>query len=166
VVKIVIGDGMVFREVNDQDIALVEGLLTDYPQYKVVDVRIIVHTGMVEVVISKEPECVSIEDCTLVSGILDLSEVFRGRFGSEARLSVCSPGLDRKLTTRREMRLFSGREIEVTWLDVDNRPQSLIGKLAAYSEGEVKVSLDDKVMKIREQDIRHINLYFNINTEG
>lgn len=157
---------MVFREVNDQDIALVENLLTDYPQYRVVDVRIVIHTGMVEVVISKEPDCVSIDDCTLVSGILDIDAVFRERFGSETGLNVCSPGLDRKLTTRRELEFFHGRDVHVTWLNADNRPQAVIGILTAYSEGEVTVNSDNKDIKIKEQDIRHINLYFNINTEG
>jgi ribosome maturation factor RimP len=102
---------------------------------------------------------VSHQDCQRVSEqlsvILDVEDLVPG---PAYVLEVSSPGLDRKLLKPADYERFVGRRAKV-WLTepVENR-NFLEGRLTGYSDGVVKLSVQDRELSVPYAGIRKANL--------
>ena len=154
---------MVFRQESLDDIAFVEGLLAEGSGTVIVDVRRLGSGESVEIVISHPSGNVSIDDCVALSNSLIENAEYLERFGSETGINVMSPGLERKLTTRREIRMFSGRDVQVIFAGPGGREETLVCRLAGLTDAPaeaVVVESEGTEKSIPAADIRSIRLYF------
>lgn len=102
---------------------------------------------------------VTLDECTLVSrqvsDLLDVEDVIPGAF----RLEVSSPGLERRLKSRREYELFAGRmaKLVVSRGPEDGR-EILIGKLMGLQGDDVLIDIDGRVKAVPLDQVAKANL--------
>jgi len=82
---------------------------------------------------------VTLDECALVnrqaSDLLDVEDIFPGRY----RLEVSSPGLTRRLKSRRDFEIFAGRPVRLIYLDQDGKSLTLKGVLGGCQGQDVLV---------------------------
>jgi ribosome maturation factor RimP len=127
---------MVFKEANTADIAFIEGLIGTGTGCVVVDVK--KKNSVIEVIIHREDGCVGIDDCVAVTKLLECPE-FYGRFGDEAVINAASPGLERRLTTARELSVFQGQEVALE-AEIDGKFAGIRGVLGPSDGAAVVVA--------------------------
>ena len=81
------------------------------------------------------------EVSSIISPILDLNPPTSGKYF----LEVSSPGIERKINSKRELELSVGELIKATIIDSDGNRQKIKGKLISV-DGEI-VEVDDKISK-------------------
>jgi len=88
---------------------------------------------------------ISLDKCaevsSIISPILDLNPPTSGKYF----LEVSSPGIERKINSKRELELSVGELIKATIIDSDGNRQKIKGKLISV-DGEI-VEVDDKISK-------------------
>jgi ribosome maturation factor RimP len=101
-----------------------------------------------EVTIYRVGGRVSLEDCEQVSRQMDAAieaedtPFLEGAFD----LEVQSPGIDRKLATEREYKLFSGQLVEVkTKQKVEGLGSAFTGKLLGLEQGSISIANPQKI---------------------
>jgi ribosome maturation factor RimP len=150
---------MVFRDENTEDIAFVEGLLDEPAGIDIIDVRRTGHGGTVEIVISNGSENIGLDDCEALTNRLNEDADFRGRFGNETILCVMSPGVERRLTTRRELEKFRGREVRAFVVGTDGRETTLTGRLAGLTDSTLILETGGEEQTVPAESIRSVRLY-------
>ena len=99
----------------------------------------------------KDCENVSVQ----LSDILDVEELVPG---PHYVLEVSSPGLDRKLLKPADYQRFAGRLAKI-WLNEPLGKQAYFeGRLAGYSDGNVKFSVKDNELSVPYASIKKANL--------
>ena len=111
-------------------------------------------------VVLDKPGGVNHGDCEKVSHelgvILDVEELIPGQAGYV--LEVSSPGLDRKLTKPAEFERFAGRRAKISLtLPVENLT-FFEGRIAGYSEGQVQLEVNGRVVALPFEWIRKAQL--------
>ncbi|MDX2106979.1 MAG: hypothetical protein SFY67_11305 [Candidatus Melainabacteria bacterium] len=98
-------------------------------------------TKVIELTIYKPSGRVSLDDCELISRELDVMLTSDSEFGSsEFLLQVQSPGIDRKLKSKREFDTFKGELVEVKYKDnLDVFGYHLLGTLGVCDEENVVI---------------------------
>lgn len=101
-----------------------------------------------EVTIYRAGGRISLDDCEHISKELDAAldaeptPLVEGSY----MLEVQSPGIDRKLASEREYKLFSGQPVEVkTKQKVDNLGAAFTGKLVGLDNGSVVIEDPEKI---------------------
>src|ERR1700753_1367030 len=90
-----------------------------------------------------------------ISVILDVEELVPG---PSYILEVSSPGLDRKLVGPADYGRFSGRRAKI-WLNEPFENQKFLeARLAGYSDGLVKLAVDDREIAVPYRSIQKANL--------
>jgi len=88
---------------------------------------------------------ISLDKCaevsSIISPILDLNPPTSGKYF----LEVSSPGIERKINSKRELELSVGELIKATIIDSDGNRQKIKGKLLSVDDEIVEV--DDKISK-------------------
>lgn len=106
-----------------------------------------------------KPEGVSHRDCQAVSEqlgvLLDVEDLVPG---SRYVLEVSSPGLDRKLTKAGEFERFTGRLARISTSEPVENSKFFEGRLAGYSEGQVKIEVQGRIVSVPFAAIRKANL--------
>lgn len=102
---------------------------------------------------------ISHKDCERVSQqlsvILDVEDLVPG---PGYVLEVSSPGLDRKLIKAADYQRFAGRLARI-WVNEPIENQKFFeGRLAGYSDGNVKLAVRDRELSVPFADIRKANL--------
>ena len=106
-----------------------------------------------------KPEGVSHSDCQAVSEqlgvLLDVEDLVPG---SRYVLEVSSPGLDRKLTKPAEFERFAGRLARISTTEPIENSKFFEGRLAGYSDGQVKIEVQGRAIFVPFAAIRKANL--------
>ena len=106
-----------------------------------------------------KPEGVSHRDCEAVSEqlgvLLDVEDLVPD---SRYVLEVSSPGLDRKLTKPAEFERFIGRLARISTSEPVENSKFFEGRLAGYSEGQVKIEVQGRTILVPFAAIRKANL--------
>jgi ribosome maturation factor RimP len=106
-----------------------------------------------------KPEGVSHNDCQAVSEqlgvLLDVEDLVPG---SRYVLEVSSPGLDRKLTKPAEFERFAGRLARISTTEPIENSKFFEGRLAGYSDGQVKLEVKGRAISVPFAAIRKANL--------
>lgn len=103
---------------------------------------------------------VGIDDCEA------FSRAFEEKFDSsdpvkdEYTLEVSSPGVDRKLKTKREFDYFSGREVDVKLFSERNGLKEFSGKLIGFDGKTVKIEYDGDIILVNVKEAAYIKLHF------
>lgn len=156
---------MILREPDMEDINFLQGLLHQFKDLKVVDLRRASKGKTLEISIHDPQTPITSDDCDRVSEILSNSEEFYARFGSDVSFQVASPGLERKLTSRRELELFAGRDVMVHYT-LDGKPQERVGILLANSDqGKISFSVQGETIELDVTDVKQIRLYFDYDED-
>ena len=108
-------------------------------------VRVEFKGGVLRLMLDREPDGVTHEDCANVSrqasALLDVVDFGPTRY----TLEVSSPGLDRPLYQPADYARFTGRKARITVQSPGERKKTLIGRLAGFDPGAGgKVSLEDE----------------------
>jgi ribosome maturation factor RimP len=106
-----------------------------------------------------KPEGVSHRDCQAVSEqlgvLLDVEDLVPG---PHYVLEVSSPGLDRKLTKPDEFERFVGRLARISTIEPVENSKFFEGRLAGYSDGQVKIEVQGRMVEVPFAAIRKANL--------
>ena len=106
-----------------------------------------------------KPEGVSHRDCQAVSEqlgvLLDVEDLVPG---SRYVLEVSSPGLDRKLTKPGEFERFVGRLARISTSEPVENSKFFEGRLAGYSDGQVKIDVQGRMISVPFAAIRKAHL--------
>lgn len=113
---------------------------------------------ILRVVIDKEEEFITVEDCTRVShAIEDLIEV-EGCVPVAYELEVSSPGIHRPLKLRRHFERVKGKIIRVKTIEPIEGRQNYKGILTEVNEGGIVMEIDRKEYSVRFDQILKANL--------
>jgi ribosome maturation factor RimP len=106
---------------------------------------------------------VSHKDCERVSEqlsvILDVEDLVPG---PSYILEVSSPGLDRKLIRPADYERFVGRRAKIWLIEAVEGRNFFEGRLAGFSEGVVKLKVNDREFAVSFANIRKANLVVEI----
>lgn len=77
-------------------------------------------------------------------------------------LEVSSPGVDRKLKTKREFLYYIGREVLVKLYKAIDKQKEFVGILEEFNDNVVTISKEDKKIEFPISEAVYIRLYFKI----
>ncbi|MFZ5587209.1 MAG: ribosome maturation factor RimP [Thermodesulfobacteriota bacterium] len=101
---------------------------------------------------------VTLDECAQVSrqasDLLDVEDFIPGRY----RLEVSSPGLTRRLRTRRDFELFAGRPVRVMHTDEDGKSRTAIGVLKGVMGDDVLLEAGGRTRPIPLAQVNKANL--------
>ncbi len=156
---------MILKEPKIEDLNFLEEILFAFKDFRIADVRRSNRGKLLDITIHHPDKSVTGDDCDSISEVLSNSPEFYDHFGAEIAICVASPGVDRKISTQRELEVFTGREIKVHF-DTDNGPSEMIGTLlSGAQEGDLSISADDKICKISMEQVRAIKLYYDFDQD-
>lgn len=118
------------------------------------------HSGFVlRLFVDRPGGGVTLDECTLVSrqisDLLDVEDLINGAF----RLEVSSPGLERRLKSRREYELFAGRTAKLVIEPEQGDSREIIfGKLMGLQGDDVLVEVDERVRAVPLGQVAKANL--------
>ena len=78
-------------------------------------------------------------------------------------LEVSSPGVDRVLKTEREFRHYIGRKVEIKLYKAIEGMKEFSAVLMGYEDNTVRVTAENKEIKIPVSQAVYIKLYFRMN---
>ena len=152
---------MVFST-NDNDEKLIESLIkVKFLDYEVVSVKKLNRGALIEVSLYHKTRLINLEDCEKVTVFLMSSPDFADKFGQEPSLSVTSPGLEKKLTSERELTIFQGLAVRVVFLNEKNKTERIIGILDKNESEVLVIKQDENIKTIPKDSIKKIRLYYN-----
>lgn len=101
---------------------------------------------------------VTLEDCAAISH--QLGDILDARVDRDEpyHLEVSSPGLNRPLTKPKHFVLFEGRRTVIKTNRVVEGKKHFRGLLAGFSEGVVRLAVDDKIISIPYEAIAKARL--------
>ncbi|GEM_PF-4831439 len=155
---------MILREPNTDDIEFVEKLLFQFKGMRVVDIRRSNKGKVLEITLYDANSPVSSDDCDRVSEVLSNSEDFYAHFGDQISFQVASPGIERKLTSLRELTLFVGRDVLVHFQE-RGKPKEVVGILLKTVPGKVSFSSEGTLYEVPVEDVNAVRLYYDFDQD-
>ena len=77
--------------------------------------------------------------------------------GETYLLNVSSPGLDRPIKSYKDFLRNKGKKVEVTLYKQIDGTKKYVGLLMDYTENEVSIQVDDKVIVLKHSDVAQIS---------
>ncbi len=107
-----------------------------------------------------KPQGISIEDCEKMSHSLDKPLDILDPIEQSYFLEVCSPGIERELSTDSHLQKFIGYEIAVKLIRPnENGEKTLSGKLIKFDKSSILIDISDKCnIEIPRKNISRVNL--------
>ena len=103
---------------------------------------------------------VGIDDCEAFSRAFEEKIDERDPINTEYTLEVSSPGLERKLKTKREFDHFKGREVDVKLFKEENGLKEFGGKLLDFDGKTAQIEVDGKTVPVNVKEAAYIKLHF------
>ncbi|HAL62980.1 MAG TPA: ribosome maturation factor RimP [Clostridiales bacterium] len=103
---------------------------------------------------------VGIDDCEAFSRAFEKKFDKSDPVKDEYTLEVSSPGLDRKLKTKREFDYFAGREVDVKLFSEKNGLKEFSGKLIDFDGKTAKIEYGGDVILVNIKEAAYIRLHF------
>lgn len=107
-----------------------------------------------------KPDGITLEDCENMSRALDEPLDEADPIPMSYCLEVCSPGIDRELTTDKHLTKFLNYEVKIKLIRPDeNNEKELVGNLESFSKDVITLShAEHGSLDIQRKNIAHINL--------
>lgn len=106
-------------------------------------------------------EGVNLDDCEIISNLIDARldeiDIIPGSY----LLEVSSPGLERRLRKEREYTIFSGRRVKINTYAPVNGNKEFVGILNGIEDGMVKVTLSENEARIPLKSISKAQLVYD-----
>lgn len=119
-----------------------------------------------KVIIYKTEGDVSMEDCSTVSNVLlRRLELEQADFSESFDLLVESPGVDRKMESIEELKIFQEKEVRFVIRNAANyglKDNVIIGKSEILENEMIRIRSGEKTHEIPWKDISQAKLYFDI----
>ncbi|MGN1043787.1 MAG: ribosome maturation factor RimP [Acutalibacteraceae bacterium] len=107
-----------------------------------------------------KPEGVTLEDCENMSRALDAPLDELDPIPVSYCLEVCSPGIERELSTDSHLKKFIGSEINIKLIRPNsNNEKFLTGKLKNFDKDNIYIEIPEE-FAISRKSISHINLKY------
>ena len=103
---------------------------------------------------------VGIDDCEAFSRELEKELDKRDPIDMEYTLEVSSPGLERKLKTKREFDHFKGRTVDVKLFSEKDGLKEFTGTLLDFDGKAAEIGLYDKAVSVNVKEAAYIKLHF------
>jgi len=104
---------------------------------------IIRHGSVVRIILDRDDDSVSIEDCTeasrFLSHALDVEDIIPGRY----RLEVSSPGLDRPLVRLKDYHRFDGRLCRINVTEPIDGSYRFVGRISGVDGNQITLAMPD-----------------------
>lgn len=94
-----------------------------------------------------------------ISDFLDKEDLIKEMYS----LEVSSPGVERKLRTKKHFRSVIGKKICLSLYSPIEEQKSLTGILKEYSDEELTLTVENRELTIKKDKIADAHLYFDIN---
>ncbi len=105
---------------------------------------------------------VGIDDCERISRRLDPMLDEADPIPDSYVFEVGSAGAERELKRPSDFEQFMGSEVELkTYKPVDGK-KAFVGKLSAYNDGDVEITVGDKPMSFAKADVAMVKLHVSI----
>lgn len=105
---------------------------------------------------------VGIDDCERISRRLDPMLDEADPIPDSYVFEVGSAGAERELKRPSDFEQFMGSEVELkTYKPVDGK-KAFVGKLSAYNDGDVEITVGDKTMSFAKADVAMVKLHVSI----
>ena len=103
---------------------------------------------------------VDIQDCEKMSRKLDTPLDELDLIEHSYCLEVCSPGIERELSSDSHLQRFIGHEVKILLFRPDeNNRKELIGKLVSFDKDKIVISISEKdSLEVPRKNISRINL--------
>ena len=103
---------------------------------------------------------VGIDDCEAFSREFEKRLDECDPIETEYTLEVSSPGLERKLKTKREFDHFKGRDVDVKLFSEKDGQKEFCGKLLDFDGKAAKIESDGKTVSVNIKEAAYIKLHF------
>ena len=107
-----------------------------------------------------KPGGVGIDDCEAFSRDFEKKLDEADPIETEYTLEVSSPGLERKLKTKREFDYFKGRSVDVKLFSEKDGLKEFCGKLLDFDGKAAKIELEGKTISVNIKEAAYIKLHF------
>lgn len=115
---------------------------------------------ILEVYIYKK-DGIGIDDCKLVSDLIDNNIDTDSYFPNNYNLEVASPGLDRNLKTDGDLRRNINKTLEIKLYQKVNDKKELVADLIDFNETTIKVKNNDEILEINRDIIATMKQYID-----
>lgn len=106
---------------------------------------------------------ICIEDCEKVSrsidNLLDEADIIEQSYC----LEVCSPGIDRELSTDEHLEKYTNHNINIKLIRPENNIKNISGELVSFDSLNINILNNSEIKSIPRKNIAHINLNNNFN---
>ena len=106
---------------------------------------------------------ICIEDCEKVSrsidNLLDEADIIEQSYC----LEVCSPGIDRELSTDEHLEKYTNHNINIKLIRPENNIKNISGELVSFDNLNINILNNSEIKSIPRKNIAHINLNNNFN---
>ena len=104
-------------------------------------------------------EGITLEDCENMSRKLDEPLDILDPIDVSYCLEVCSPGIERELSSDAHFEKYIGSEVNVQLIRPDeNKNKNIRGKLHSFDGESVKIETEEKIFELPRKNIAKINL--------
>ena len=103
---------------------------------------------------------VGIDDCEAFSRAFEEKIDESDPIATEYTLEVSSPGLERKLKTKREFDHFNGREVDVKLFSEQNGLKEFSGRLVGFDGKAAEIDCGGEAVFVNTKDAAYIKLHF------
>lgn len=106
-----------------------------------------------------KPEGITLEDCENMSRQLDEPLDILDPIDVSYCLEVCSPGIERELSSDVHFEKYIGNEVNVQLVRPDeNKNKTICGKLHSFDKETVKIETEEQIFELPRKNIAKINL--------
>lgn len=78
-------------------------------------------------------------------------------------LEVCSPGIDRELSTDEHLEKYTNHNINIKLIRPENNIKNISGELVSFDNLNINILNNSEIKSIPRKNIAHINLNNNFN---
>ena len=103
---------------------------------------------------------VGIDDCEAFSREFEKKLDEYDPIETEYTLEVSSPGLERKLKTKREFEHFKGRAVDVKLFSEKDGLKEFSGRLLGFDGKTAEIGMEDKTVSVNIKEAAYIKLHF------
>jgi len=107
---------------------------------------------------------ITIGECAELSRAIDRALEIDDPIAQSYLLEVSSPGLDRKLKSRRHFELAVGERLELTTCGADGVEKTIVGRLEGLEGEDVELAIDGETQKVPMDQIRKARTLFRIDS--
>lgn len=106
-----------------------------------------------------KPEGITLEDCENMSRKLDEPLDILDPIDVSYCLEVCSPGIERELSSDAHFEKYIGSEVNAQLIRPDeNKNKNICGKLHSFDKETVKIETEEQIFELPRKNIAKINL--------